>query len=345
MTAQAPQITVERLHDFSILAPLWLDLQGRSDASFFQSWAWTGCLAEERFAEPWLLSARRGAHLVALGLFNRGPRPRFALSRPILLGESGDGDHDSLFIEHNGLLIDRAESPDLASRCWAALGESALGRSAWVLSGVPKSLFLTLPSHRRVKFVARRPAPYLDFSRLGDSNIPLVEHLRANSRQQLRRSFRDWGTIGDLSLEIAKTADEATSYFDALKVLHQRYWTGRGQRGAFAAPFFDRFHRALMSRPAAGQAVDVVRVTAGARVVGYLYNLIHDGWIASYQSGFDFGADADRLRPGLICHALAIDHYRHAGMRAYDFLGGEARYKRSLANAERELLWLKVLPR
>jgi CelD/BcsL family acetyltransferase involved in cellulose biosynthesis len=345
MSAQALEITVERLDDFSGLAPLWLDLQGRSDGSFFQSWAWTGCLAEERFAEPWLLSARRGARVVALGLFNRGPRPRFGLSRPLLLGESGEPDRDSLFVEHNGLLTDRAESPDVAAQCWMALGESALRRTVWVLSGVPETAPAALPVRRRVKVLARRPAPYLDFGRLGGSDVPLLEHLSANSRQQLRRSFREWATIGDLSLSIAKSGDEADSYFNQLKILHQRYWTGRGQKGAFAAPFFERFHRALMLRAAAGQAVDVVRVTAGARVVGYLYNLIHDGWVASYQSGFDFAADADRLRPGLICHALAIDHYRRAGLLVYDFLGGEARYKRSLANAERALLWLTVRPK
>jgi len=69
---------------------------------------------------------------------------------------------------------------------------------------------------------------------------------------------------------------------------------------------------------------------------------VHDGWVAAYQSGFDFGPDADRLRPGLICHLMAIQHYRRAGMRRYDFLGGEARYKRSLANAEIPLVWLDV---
>ena len=36
------------------------------------------------------------------------------------------------------------------------------------------------------------------------------------------------------------------------------------------------------------------------------------------------------------------EHYRRAGMRFYDFLGGDARYKRGFANAETELLWLEV---
>jgi CelD/BcsL family acetyltransferase involved in cellulose biosynthesis len=83
-------------------------------------------------------------------------------------------------------------------------------------------------------------------------------------------------------------------------------------------------------------------VNAGTHVVGYLYNFVHRGWVAAYQSGFDFSEDADRLKPGMVCHLLAMEHYRQAEMQAYDFLGGEARYKRTFANAETELLWLEV---
>ena len=345
MPDTAPVVEIRPIQDFSGLADCWLDLQSRSDGSFFQSWAWTGCLAEERFAEPWLLSAQRSGRVVALALLNRGSRPRFRFSRPVLLGESGDPDPDSIFIEHNGLLIDRNEGADLAVQCWSALAKSRLGRAIWVLSGVPETTADALPSRRVAKIIAQRPAPFLDFSRLGDMDASLLDYFSANTRQQLRRSLREWDAIGPLTLKIAKSASEAESYFDELKILHQRYWVSRRREGAFAKPFFERFHRALINRPAVDQAVDLVRVMAGTQVVGYLYNLIHDGWVASYQSGFDFGHDADRLRPGLVCHALAIDHYRRAGMRLYDFLGGEARYKRSLSNAERALVWLKVHPK
>ena len=35
---------------------VWRDLESRSDASFFQSWTWTGCLVEERFLRPGLIA-------------------------------------------------------------------------------------------------------------------------------------------------------------------------------------------------------------------------------------------------------------------------------------------------
>ncbi len=328
--------------DPSVLAELWLALEARSDCSFFESWAWTGCLLEERFADPWLLSARRGDRIVALGLFNRAPRRGFAAAGRLYLGESGDPAMDSIFVEHNGLLLDRAETPELERRCWATLAALEAGRGRWVLSGLRHTALAALPSDRIVRIPARRPAPFVDLAAL-PQGASFLDTLSANTRQQLRRALRAWAEIGPLTLDIAGAA-AAPAYLLELKSLHQAYWTRRGKPGAFAEPFFERFHRALLTRAGPGQAIDLIRVSAGSRILGYLYNFIHHGWVAAYQSGFDFG-EAERLKPGLICHLQAIEHYRQAGMQRYDFLGGEARYKRSFANAEIELLWLEARPR
>ena len=334
MTA-ATVIQIEPVEDFAALGPIWVALEQRAAGSFFQSWAWTGCLAEERFAEPWLLTARRGGQVVGLALFNRGPRA--GLGRPILLGESGQPALDSIFIEHNGLLLDRSETDNLARECWAAVAET-FGKARWLISGTREQTFAAMPADRIARIRIQRPAPYLDLK----PDIDVLEGFSANTRQQLRRSLRAWEEIGPLKLDVAATHQEADAWLDALADLHQRYWTARGKPGAFAEPFFARFHHDLPRRASRRQSVDLIRVRAGERIVGYLYNFVHDGWVAAYQSGFDFGPDADALRPGLVCHLLAIRHYSQAGMYRYDFLGGEARYKRSLANAEVPLLWLDV---
>jgi CelD/BcsL family acetyltransferase involved in cellulose biosynthesis len=334
MAAAPPDIEIAPVEDFAALASPWHTLEPRSACSFFQSWAWTGCLAEDRFAEPWLLSARRGGRIVALALFNRGPRT--GLSRPVLLGESGRADCDSIFIEHNGLLLDRDEPEGLAALCWSALAEK-FGKARWRISGIGQAACEAFPADRIARITASRPAPYLDLS----PDIDPFTGFSANTRQQLRRSLRAWDETGALTLDVAPP-DEADAWLDSLADLHQRYWTGRGRPGAFAEPFFGHFHHALLRRAGEGQSIDLIRVSAGDRIAGYLYNFVHDGWVTAYQSGFDFSDDADRLRPGLVCHLMAIRHYRRAGMRRYDFLGGEARYKRSLANAETALLWLDV---
>jgi len=49
----------------------------------------------------------------------------------------------------------------------------------------------------------------------------------------------------------------------------------------------------------------------------------------NYQTGLVLETDA-RLKPGLVCHALAIEHARAAGADTYDFLAGAQRYKTTL---------------
>ncbi len=64
-------ITLSRVTDWIALGDRWRELEARSDCSFFQSWTWMGCLAEERFSDPVLLEAVLDGRLVAMALFNR----------------------------------------------------------------------------------------------------------------------------------------------------------------------------------------------------------------------------------------------------------------------------------
>ena len=48
------------------------------------------------------------------------------------------------------------------------------------------------------------------------------------------------------------------------------------------------------------------------------------------------------LRPGYLCHAHAIEHCAKEGHAIYDLLGGDARYKASLATDETSLVWARV---
>ena len=109
----------------------------------------------------------------------------------------------------------------------------------------------------------------------------------------------------------------------------------------FANPFFERFHRALITDLFAAEQVQLLRICAGGRPIGYLYNLVQGGRVHNYQSGFAYGPDA-RLKPGLVSHALAVEHNLARGASCYDFMAGDSRYKRSLATGTDHLVWLVV---
>ena len=87
-------------------------------------------------------------------------------------------------------------------------------------------------------------------------------------------------------------------------------------------------------------------MTAEAEEVGYLYNFRYRDRIYAYQSGLRYEEDP-RLKPGLLCHALAIDRAAaDPTLRIYDFLAGDSRFKRSFANAMEPLdSWVVAAPR
>ncbi len=140
----------------------------------------------------------------------------------------------------------------------------------------------------------------------------------------------------------AATAAEAHDWLDELATLHQATWKARGHPGAFANPFFGRFHHVLIDRGMPRGEIDLLRVTAGSRVVGLLYNFRYRGQALAYQGGFDYAGAGRHQKPGLTCHHQAIRLATIDGLNRYDMLAGEDRYKRSLAGDATALHWLEV---
>ncbi len=327
------------MRSFAALGADWEALEQEAPAaSVFQGWGWVGCLAEERYPDPVLLRAiDTDGRLRGLALFNRR-------AGGLHLAESGDAVLDAPFIEHNAPLV--AEGPD------AAAATRALLQAAWAVRGT-RRLVLSGAAPAVVDAAGGMPwrlqaraAPAVDLATLPAEG--LLPTLSANARYQIRRSHRTLEALGGgpLRLETAAIEAEALTWFDAMLALHGETWRRRGMPGAFADTAVLRFHRALIPRLLARGELAMQRVTAGAGlVVGTLYNLRRNGRVFAYQSGLRQPEDPAKQKPGLTCHALAIDAARAAGDRIYDFLAGDARYKRSLANTEATLLWAELIPR
>lgn len=341
------RITLSRPPDLAAVADCWQSLEAQAGLSFFQSWSWVGCLAGERFSHPVLLAAEAEERIVALALFNRRRR---LLSRPTLhLGESGDGALDSVFVEHNGPILRHgceALLPDLLAAALRAPGSAPWGGCRLVLRGVGDAVLqAAAAAGGAVRRLQTRLAPLVDLAALRQAGRPFLESLSANTRYQLRRSARSYAACGPVTLRRAASVAEAWEMLDRLAVLHQAIWTQRGQPGAFARPVFRRFHRNLLARAVPRGEADLLCIAAGSRVIGYLYNFHFRGRVLAYQSGFDYASAGPHEKPGLTCHQAAIGAALAEGMDCYDFLGGEQRYKSSLAGAAVPLHWFEMVPR
>jgi len=343
-------ITLSRVTDFHNLGKLWRDLETRTDASFFQSWAWTGCLAEERFSDPVLLMAENNERICGLALFNQ---TRGYLGLPTLwLGETGDPSRDDIFVEHNGVLVERSFSEMLIPACLEAAQHNAIDGDTRHfprvirLSGIPDQHVAALRSNASaVRVRATRLAPFVDIDSLRRSGRTVLATISRNTRYQIRRSERRYATTGPLAIVRARCIEQAQHFLDELVQLHQSHWRSRGRPGAFSNPKFVRFHRTLIDRAFSSGGTDLLKVTAGDQIIGYLYNLRHHGCISSYQSGFNYRVFEPHQKPGLTCHHVAMELYFAEGAHTYDFLAGSDQYKLSFSTDAVRLHWIDVWPR
>ncbi len=188
-------ITLSPVTDWVALGERWRELETRSDCSFFQSWTWTGCLAEERFSDPVLLQATREGRPVAMGLFSR--RRDWTGREVLWLGESGSAGRDAVFIEWNGLLAETGTSAALLAGCMTAArtapiaGRRPRRRRRLVLSGIDEAGLEVAQLVGGGLFVPRSmAAPFVDLAALRQAGRAYLAALSANSRYQIRRSDR-----------------------------------------------------------------------------------------------------------------------------------------------------------
>lgn len=332
------------------LATLWQQLEQQFEPSLFQSWGWIECwlgvLPDD--IEPLVLTARRFEHLCGIALIFRENRRRhgWLKSKGLFLNETGVPRLDALTIEYNGFLCDKDEASDLTVGALNYLKSDLSGWDEFTFSGIDVPTYAAFQkSENLVNINARLPCHYVDLSTIRAKGSTYLDCLSRNTRSQIRRAMRRYEERGDIEVSAAGTVEQALDYFEEMRVLHQKYWTGRGHPGAFANPIFGQFHgNFIKSQFSAGQ-IEMLRITVDGAPIGCLYNILHRGRVYNYQSGFDYEADG-AMKPGLVAHYLAIERSLENGASIYDFMAGDAQQKRSLGIASQELIWITVsLPR
>ena len=313
--------------DDPALPQAWDGLAAGRDSPFLR-WSWIGCLAAQRFRDPWLLTVRDAGVVIGLALLGRTRSP---LGSTFHLHETGNPAEDAVFVEHNGIV----SAPGREAALLGTLLSVVRGRV--MLSGVDDTWLAAARDLGGVVGPVRgRPAPFV--------RLDAPDALSRNTRAQLGRSERSYAASGPLWAERAGTAAEAQAFLEAMLPWHLESWRARGVASGLASPPVQRFLRALLDRGVPDGTVDMLRVAAGARTVGFLLNLRSGRRVCAYASGFDYAGAARHEKPGLTCHAVAIACARAAGAGEYDFMAGDARYKSSLANDVRSLHWLAWQP-
>ncbi|MFZ2650820.1 MAG: GNAT family N-acetyltransferase [Burkholderiaceae bacterium] len=342
-TALPLRVTCRPLAEHPELEFVWRELSSRSSCSFFLTWPWIGSWLEQLppRCDARVLLAHCGNRTVGAAVLVRtkrriGPIP---ICDAWHLHSSGDMTDDSLWIEHNDFLIDSEHGDDVRSAMIAAW--SALAGSAAELH-LPGLAAAALPAARLGRLRSQdtvRQSAIVDLEAVRAAAMDFTSVLSSHARRFVRRSLKEYRTLGPVEVDTARTLAEALDFLAALTRLHAAVWQSRGQNSAFAGPGSLEFHKRLIKRALAQGGVQLLRVRAGTTPIGYLYSFIRAKRVFVYQSGFDYGVLEKHSRPGLVAHTLAIQHNAALGMDCYDLLAGESQYKATLATATEPMTW------
>lgn len=326
-----------KLTDPQTLGVGWRDLEERADGSFFLSWDWIGCWLETVDTDVVVLEGRSEGRIVALALLCPVRHVRFGCfgQNAVYLNQTGDLAADRIAIEYNGVLFDRTVPTDAAQQALQALiEEDEFPWEQLFLRGLSSDFASAVSAggaRASVRLQSQSPTAGVDLAALRQAGESYLNQRSANTRAQIRRSIRCYEERGPLRLEVAEDIGQAHAFFHELGKLHQRYWNERGDPGAFSSSFAAAFHHRLIETALPMGHVEMVRLSAGEAVIGYLYNFVYRKTVFYYSSGFAYEHD-NRLKPGLVAHTMCIEHHLAGEMERYDFMAGAARYKSSLGD-------------
>jgi Acetyltransferase (GNAT) domain len=262
--------------------------------------------------------------------------------RSLHLNCSGEDEAETTYVEYNALVV----RPGHESKVTEALAAhvNSLEWDRFLIAGAAPQPALTMLAELLGNSETEpRPCYFADLARLRKSGARYTSTLSSNTRKQnsfTRRQLE--ATYGPCKLEVASTTAEADEYFTQLAGLHNAAWQARDKPGMFSSRRFSDFHHKLISSLFASGEIVLLRLRAGEKVVAVLYGFAYKRRVYFYQSGIFYGGDK-RLRPGFLALIMAIENLQdRSDIDEFDFLAGDAQYKKSLGTGQRELYWTTI---
>lgn len=262
---------------------------------------------------------------------------------------SGEDDSDEILSEYLGFVVERGREAVLLAALVDAIADGVLGHCDELLlpridgdGGQPEALRRALLA--RGFEVSNREVTRAPFVKLPSRFSDYLAELSASRRYVVTRSRRDleaWAG-GPIELRHARTAAELVEGAAILRRLHGERWSARGVAGSFEGPLFRAFHEAVMPALLARGALRLSWIVGRGEPLAALYSICWNGKLHFYQGGRRVDLPP-KLRPGIVAHAMAIEHAIAEGIREYDFLGGEMRYKQQFATGSRALVDLRAV--
>ncbi|MCI5164818.1 MAG: GNAT family N-acetyltransferase [Candidatus Electrothrix sp. GM3_4] len=332
--------------DLTVVKDHLSEFVAQQDVSYFNSWSWienwitmVPIECPVHLALVYQDEELQGAFFVGVATIKRS---KLFNVKQLVVNATGHSEYDRIWIEYNQIFCAPGAKLDLGS----ILKKIPLKWDEVCLPGLDSSAFpadslSTLSSPFSYVADEVTVSPYVDLEKVRQTDGDYLSLLSSNTRSQIRRSFRVLEKIGPVELEVPDELDHGFAIYYEMVSLHQIIWEERGEAGVFSSQLFNKFHERLIHNCFDKGEIQLLRIHAGGSTVGCLYNFLWQRRIYFYQCGFNYSF-GKKVQPGLVSHVLAVQYNSEQGYNVYDFLAGDARYKKSLATDYNKMSWGRI---
>jgi len=326
----------------------WLHLEKHSTTGFFLSWRWISSWLNQTNSENnlMLVKAQYQNNIIGLGLFveNKIIRHGFIKSTQWLLHRHGSDKKDQIWIENNDFLINNQHKKVIAYAIWQQLVEQKPDVDEFVIAmrhNSDQKKSINQLNKYTEKLLYSEKSYYLSMDEL-KSFDQYLSLLSKNTRQQIKRSIKLLKQLGDVTFNVI-TDEKQWDLLQQSKHWHVDKWQQTSTPSGFCNPLFTDFHQHLIRANHLSTQTIVASLQISNELVGCLYCFIDGESVYFYLSNLKPMSD-NRIKLGLAIHAFFIEWLieNASHITKYDFLAGDARYKKSLTNKQSEYCYIVI---
>lgn len=332
---------------FSLIQPnnlqdiekIWVDFSLISEPCFFQSWPFIKQIIMSSPETHFYCLEIRNSYNLIIGLCLFGEQTKYHLLKKkttYYLHQTGFPKKDQVYIEYNAPLFHPDHKMEALHHFMSFIQSRPLNR--FILSGIRSSLYSILTEYLKINTLSEQLSYGVNLDSLRANKQSYEDSLGKNTKRHLTKAKEHYKAI---SLDFAQDEDEASTFLLELAYLHNFSWRQRKITGAFENKDFLNFHRSLIKETFHQKKTHLVKVKGEKEILGYFYLFDQNGIISYYQSGILYKAD-QRIKPGLLAHAILIQHFLENGKSFYDFMAGNLSYKESLGKKHEILYWIEA---
>lgn len=314
----------------------WLVLQEKSHQSCFLNWNWISAwlnTSSDITTQFVVVRATQNDKTIGLAIFStKSKRTFYGKSlKQLWLNRTGCETKDQVWIEHNDFLVASSDSANIRKLMFnSLLAQTDLWDEIFIGLSPLHVTNAFQQEHHFTRELISSPSFDADISKYATLS-DYLQSLSKNTRSQINRSKRGLESLGELELSLAQTESDKKQYLSEISALHIEKWGPTIHGSGFNNPIFVDFHQNILINDQSNQYTRLYRLRHNGKSLGYVYLLINSNTWSFYLSAIEFHEDP-KIKVGLLLHSMIIEQAIAVGVKTYDFLAGEAQYKKSLSN-------------